>query len=365
MSETADRALRLLHRRKAALAKGDPTAPPITPAATFHLPGDTQAPFTYGRFANPGIAETEAALAILEDAPCLLFPSGMAAIAAVFHSVLKAGDRVLFPADGYYTGRKLLDGFLAKFGVTPDYVPTRAIGQTDLAPYSLVFLETPSNPGLDVCDIAQIAARKGAARLAVDNTTATMLVQRPLDLGADIVVAADTKAPNGHADLLAGHVATRDPGLMAALHDWRTLSGAIPSPFDAWALHRGLETFELRLARMTQTAAMLAERLSGHPALQALRYPFLAGDPSGPIARRQMQAGGSILTLTLADAACAERFIAAAPLAPTTSFGSTHSSAERRARWGDAVPEGFVRLSVGCEPPEALWQGIATALEGF
>ncbi|MEM9198853.1 MAG: PLP-dependent transferase, partial [Pseudomonadota bacterium] len=299
MRETDARALRLLHRRKAALAKGDPVALPITPAATFHLPGDTQAPYTYGRFANPTVTEVEAALEILEAAPCLLFPSGMAALSAVFHTTLKAGDRVLFPEDGYYTGRKLLDGFLAKFGVTTQYIPTTEFAEADLTPYRLVFLETPSNPGLDVCDIAAIAARKGDALLAVDNTTATLLLQRPLDLGADVVVAADTKAPNGHSDLLAGHVATRDPGLMAGLHEWRTLSGAISGPFDAWALHRGLETFELRMSRMCETAALLAERLADHRQLSGLRYPFLPGDPSEAVARRQMAAGGTILGLSL------------------------------------------------------------------
>lgn len=358
-----DRALRLLHHRTARLAKGDPVAPAIVPSAVFHLPGDTQAPFTYGRFSNPTWTEVEEALSLLEDAPVLAFPSGMAAIAAVFQTVLAPGDRVLMPADGYYTGRVLLERFFAKFGVATTLLPTRAFAAEDLAPYRLVFAETPSNPGLDVVDIRALAARKGRALLVVDNTTATALLQRPLALGADIVVAADTKAPNGHSDMLFGHLATRDPGLFAALRDWRTLGGAIPGPFEAWAVHRGLETLEVRLARMCATAALLAPRLAAHPAVQAIRYPGLPDDPAHAVASAQMAAPGFLLGLTLADAAAAERFIARAPLAATTSFGGIHSSAERRARWGDAVPGGFVRLSIGCEPAEPLWRGLAAALD--
>jgi cystathionine gamma-lyase len=237
----------------------------------------------------------------------------------------------------------------------------------DLTGAALVYIETPSNPGLEVCDIAAIAARAKAAgaRVVVDNTTMTPYLQRPLDLGADLVVAADTKAPGGHSDLLAGHVAGRDAALMTRVRDWRRLSGATLGPFEAWLLHRGLETLELRLSRMCASAQVIAERLAAHPAVQALRYPGLASDASHRMLGGQMANGGFLISFTLADAGVAERFLSACPyLAQSTSFGSTHSSAERRARWGDAVPEGFIRLSVGIEPVDVLWQAIDAALAG-
>lgn len=363
MSDTDDRALRLLHHREARLAKGDPVAAPIVPSAVFHLPGDTQAPFVYGRSASPTWAELEEALAILEGAPCLAFPSGMAAITAAFMAVLRPGDRVLVPSDGYYTVRRLLERFLVPMGVRADYLPTAAFDGADLAPYRMVYVETPSNPGLDVTDLAALAARKGAALLVADNTTATPFLQRPLDLGADMVVASDTKAANGHADVLLGHVATRDAGLREAVHLWRTYAGAIPGPFEAWAVWRGLATLELRLARMCANAAALAPVLAAHPAVRAIRYPGLPGDPAFAVAARQMTHPGFLVSLDFGDAAAAERFIAAAPVAATTSFGAVHSSAERRDRWGDAVPPGFVRLSFGCEPAAALLPALQRALE--
>jgi cystathionine gamma-lyase len=361
----AERALRLLHHRTARLAKGDPIPPPLTLSTAFHLPGDTQAPFTYGRFATPVWQEVEESLGLLEAAEVVAFPSGMAAIASVFYALLGPGDRVLFPSDGYYTGRLLLERFFARLGVETVLLPTRDYAAADLAPFRLVFVETPSNPGLEVADIAALAARKGGALLVADNTAATALLQSPLDLGADLVVAADTKAANGHSDVLFGHVAGRQPALLQAVRDWRLYAGAIPGPFDAWLVHRGLETLDVRLERMCATAALIAPRLAAHPAVRAVRYPGLPEDPSHAVAMRQMAAPGFLIALTLADAAAADRFIAAAPLAAATSFGGVHSSAERRARWGDAVPEGFVRLSVGCEPAEALWEGLATALEGL
>ncbi len=150
---------------------------------------------------------------------------------------------------------------------------------------------------------------------------------------------------------------------MARVRNWRRLSGATLGPFEAWLLHRGGETLELRLDRMCQSAAVIAARLAAHPMVQALRYPGLPGDPSHGAVGGQMANGGFLIGLTLADAGTAERFLSACPyLAQSTSFGAIHSSAERRARWGDAVPEGFVRLSIGIEPVEELWRGIAAAL---
>ncbi len=361
----ADRALALLHHRRGGLAPGDSLTVPLTMASVFHVPGPPQAPYTYGRFNTPVWDALEDQLALLEDAPVIAFPSGMAAIASVFYAHLKAGDRILFPSDGYYTGRILLDRFLRKMGVGVDTVPTVDLGTAPLDGFRIVFAETPSNPRLDMVDIAALALRARAAGtlLVVDNTTATAFLQRPLDLGADLVVMADTKAAAGHSDVIFGHVAGRDMGLMQEIRDWRTLSGAIPGPFEAWLVHRGIETLEVRLARMCASAGIIAARLQAHPAVRAIRYPGLAEDPGHAVAARQMRDFGFIISFTLADEAAADGFIGRCrALAATTSFGGVHSSAERRARWGDAVDPGFIRLSVGCEPTEALWTALADAL---
>lgn len=367
MTDTSQsRAAALAHHRRAKLAKGDPVALPLTMASTFHLPGDPAGLRQYGRFNNPTWEATEAALGMLEDAPALAFPSGMGAISAAFFALLKAGDRILLPSDGYYTTRILADRFLKGFGIIAETRPTSAFLDGGFAGYRLVFVETPSNPGLDICDIAAVCAAVHAAGglVVADNTTMTPYGQRPLDLGADIVVAADTKAPNGHSDVLFGHVASRDPAIMAAVAEWRKLSGGIPGPFEAWLVHRGLETLEVRFDRMCSSAETLATRLREHRAVKAVRFPGLADDPSHNLASAQMLRFGSLIGLTLESAESAERFIdGCALIQPATSFGSVHTSAERRARWGDAVAPGFVRLSVGCEPVEELWKAVEGALE--
>jgi cystathionine gamma-lyase len=355
------------HLRQRELAKGDPVALPLTMASMYHLPGDPAGVRQYGRFDNPTWEAAEKLLGHLEDAETLAFPSGMGAISAVFFSLLKAGDRILLPSDGYYTTRVLAERFLKKLGVEHDLRPTASFGEGGFGGYRLVFVETPSNPGLDICDIAAVAsaAHAAGALVVADNTTMTPLGQRPLDLGADVVVAADTKAPNGHSDALFGHVASRDAEIMKAVAEWRKLSGAIPGPFEAWLVHRGLETLEVRFDRMCSTAEFLAPRFAAHSAVKALRYPGLNGDPSHNLARAQMERFGFMIGLTLGSEIVAERFInGCALLQPATSFGGVHSSAERRARWGDAVEPGFVRLSVGCEPAEELWEALRAALEG-
>ncbi|NJM84419.1 MAG: cystathionine gamma-lyase, partial [Tabrizicola sp.] len=228
--DEGERVARLLHHRKARLHQGDPIAPPLISAATYHVPDHTRGGYSYGRAANPTWDELEAQLGLLEDAPVVAFPSGMAAISAALMATLGAGRRVILPQDGYYNTRLFADAFLAPFGVTIDYVPTTAMAEADFTGAGAVLIETPSNPGLDVCDIALVSARAHAAGALViaDNTTMTPLLQRPLALGADLVVAADTKAPSGHSDLLAGHVAGRDPDLIERVRNWRRLSGAVP-----------------------------------------------------------------------------------------------------------------------------------------
>lgn len=359
-------AAELLHLRRARLRKGDAVALPLVMSSMYHLPGDPKGFAQYGRFDNATWAAVEDLLGHLEGAPAVCFPSGMAAISSVFFALLASGDRILLPSDGYYTTRVLTERFLSRFGVGFDMRPTASFLDGGFGGYRLVFVESPANPGLDLCDISAVAAGAHAAGALVvaDNTTMTPLGQQPLDLGADIVVAADTKALNGHSDALFGHVATRGPQIHAAIAEWRKLSGAIPGPFEAWQVHRGLETLELRFARMCDSAETIAPRLKAHHAVKALRYPGLADDPSHNLASAQMSRFGFMIGLTLEREAAAERFIETCRLIqPATSFGGVHTSAERRARWGDAVAPGFVRLSIGCEPTEELWSALEDALD--
>ena len=366
MTESSNsRAARLPHLRRDELAKGDPVPPPLTLASIFHLPGDPAGFRQYGRFDNPTWSAVEKLLGHLEVAPALALPSGMAAISAVFLALLKSGDRILLPSDGYYTTRMLAERFLKPMGVSHDTRPTASFLDGGFDGYRLVFVETPSNPGLDICDIAAVAsaAHEAGATVVADNTTMTPYGQRPLDLGADVVVAADTKAPNGHSDVLFGHVASRNGQIMAAVAEWRKLSGSIPGPFEAWLVHRGLETLEVRFDRMCGSADIIARRLKEHPAVGAVRFPGLPDDPSHNLARMQMERFGFLIGLTLESAEAAEAFIdGCALIQPATSFGGVHTAAERRARWGDAVAPGYVRLSVGCEPVEELWKAIEAAL---
>jgi len=364
----ASRAAKLPHLRRGKLVKGDPVPLPLTMASIFNLPGDPAGFSQYGRFDNATWEAVEAMLGHLEDATAIAFPSGMAAISSIFFGLLKTGDRVLLPSDGYYTPRVLAERFLKPLGIAFDLRPTSSYLDGGFKGYRMVFLETPSNPGLDICDIAAVAAAAHAAGAIVvaDNTTMTPYGQLPLDLGADVVVAADTKAPNGHSDVLFGHVTSRDATLVAAVKDWRKLSGAIPGPFEAWLVHRGLETLEVRFDRMCTSAETLARRLRDHPNVGTVRFPGLPDDPSHNLACSQMQRFGFLIGLTLGSETEAEDFINKCTLIqPATSFGGVHTSAERRARWGDAVQPGFVRLSVGCEPTAELWAAMETSLDSL
>jgi cystathionine gamma-lyase len=364
-ADTDARIARLLHHRKAGLALGEPVVPPISVATTFHLPQSQGAAHYYGRSGQPTWDAVEFQLSILEAAEVVSFPSGMAAITAALVCCLKAGAKVMIPSDGYYVTRLLGRDLLQVYGVEVVQVPTLDMADHDFTGFQVIYIETPSNPGLDVVDIAALAqkAHAAGALLIADNTTMTPLLQRPLDLGADLVVAADTKAPAGHSDALFGHVAGRDANLMARIREWRRQSGSVPGPFEAYLVHRGIETLEVRLSRMCASAAVIAERLAAHPKVRGLRYPGLPGDPSRAAVGAQMANGGFLIGFELVGEAEAEAFLARCPLIEqATSFGGVHTAAERRARWGDAVADGFIRLSIGVEPVDTLWSAIDTAL---
>ena len=179
------------------------------------------------------------------------------------------------------------------------------------------------------------------------------------------MVASDTKALTGHSDLILGHVATREPAWADRLRTWRTQFGAVPGPMEVWLAHRSLATLDLRLARQCHNALALATLLASRPDVQVVRYPGLPNDPAYPIATRQMQRFGPVVSFVLADRQHAEALLTACQLVyEATSFGGLHTSAERRARWGgDAIPEGFIRLSAGCEDTEDLLADLTQALD--
>jgi cystathionine gamma-lyase len=251
-------------------------------------------------------------------------------------------------------------------GVEVRTAPTAALPDS-FEGIAFVWLESPSNPGLDVCDLAAAcsAAHAAGALVAVDNTLATPLGQRPLEMGADFSVSSDSKHATGHSDLILGHVAVRDQELAGELHGWRRLTGAVPGPFETWLAHRSLATLDVRLERQCATALALAELLAARDDVTAVRYPGLPGDPAHQLAARQMFVFGSVVVFDVGSRERAERFLAGCALvAEATSFGGVHSSAERRARWsGNAVPEGFIRFSVGCETPADLLADVEQALD--
>lgn len=337
-------------------------------AAPYHLAGaPADSPYTYGRFHNPTWTQYEAALSELEGGPTVLFPSGMAASAAVFGTVLRPGQRVVMPEESYYTTRLIAQQYFGAMGV--EVLTAKTVGnalESQLAGATLLWLESPTNPGLDVCDIAHLcnAAHAAGALVAVDNTTPTALCQKPLALGADFSLASDTKAMTGHADLLMGHVATRDAALADKIRLWRTQMGNIPGPMEAWLAHRSLGTLHVRLERQCASAMKVAEFLAKHEKVSGVRYPGLPTDASHAVARKQMMWFGPVISFELRDQASVERFFAATTLVhEATSFGGIHTSAERRARWGaDAVSEGFIRFSVGVEDVNDLIADLERAL---
>ncbi|GGI73345.1 putative cystathionine gamma-lyase [Saccharopolyspora subtropica] len=344
---------------------GTPLLPGPVFAAPYHL-GDGEGGDFYGRAGNPTWRALESAIGELDGGRCVLLPSGMAAISTVLRAVLGVGDALVLPSDGYYATRQFVRDELTALDLDVREIPTPGPWDDEVfRGVRLVLLETPSNPGLDVCDIAELAERahRAGALLAVDNTTATPLGQRPLELGADIVIASDTKALAGHSDLLLGHVSVRDEELAERLVRARTLSGAIPGPFETWLAHRSMGTLDLRLARQAENAAALVAALRGHPAVSGLRWPGSPDDPSHDLARRQMRRWNGVFRFELADAAAVAEFVRRSRLVvAATSFGGLHSTVDRRAQWGDPVPPGFVRFSAGCEDPDDLVADVLQAL---
>jgi cystathionine gamma-lyase len=372
LSEYGD-GTRSVHAGLPPAVPGEPFLPGPVFAAPYHLDpaaGPSAAANGYGRPDNQTRRLLESAIADLEGASALggsalAFASGQAAVTAVLLSILRPGDSVVLPADGYYPVRGFATSVLSELGVKVSFEPTGG-PHPDYTGVRLVLLETPANPGLDVCDIAALADRAHAAGalVAVDNTTATPLGQRPLDFGADISLASGTKALTGHSDLLLGYVTTRSPELLESLKAWRNTTGSIPGSFDAWLAHRSLLTLDLRLARQSANAAAVVSALESRADVTGLRWPGRPGDPSYALASRQMRRIPGVVAFDLGSAERVARFLSASRLvAAATSFGGVHTSADRREQWGDDTAPGFVRFSCGIEDAVDLVADISAALD--
>ncbi|MEK6320379.1 MAG: cystathionine gamma-lyase [Acidobacteriota bacterium] len=350
--------------------QGEAFLPGPTFAGTYHLTGDPSgSDYTYGRFNNPTWSAYEKAIGELEGGTStVVFSSGIAAIAGTLGVTLKSGDILVMPSDAYYAARTLASGFFTTLGAEVRLAPTAGNAQRDhLEGARLLWLESPSNPGLDVCDIAFLveAAHEAGALVVVDNSTPTCIGQQPLALGADFSLSSDTKATTGHGDLVLGHVSVVDSSWADKLRAWRTEMGSAPGPMEVWLAHRSLATLDVRLQRQCKNALAIAESFASRPEVRGLRYPGLPSDPAYPIASRQMKLYGPVISFELASRELAERFLKSCELVfEASSFGGVHTTAERRARWGgDQVTEGFIRISIGCEDAQDLIADLSQALD--
>jgi cystathionine gamma-synthase len=301
-----------------------------------------QGEFYYQRYASPTVAAAEHALGELDGGTALLFPSGAGATTALTLSLLEPGDTIALAQGGYF-GTGVTFATLGSWGL--HFVE---FDQTGPPPddVQLVWLEAPSNPFLTMPDLDAAAAHP--ARVVVDATVATPVQLRPLEHGADFVLHSATKYLAGHDDVLLGAVVCRDPATAEELRTFRSRTGIVAAPDPAWLLLRGLKTLELRVRRQTETAALLADRLRTHPAVEVVRYPGLGG----------------LLSFDVADAAKARKVeTSTRVIVNATSLGGVTSLIESRARWeGERVPPGLLRLSAGLEDPEALWADLEQAL---
>ncbi len=344
---------RAAHAGLPAGADGEPFLPGPTFAAPYHLAGPADASrFNYGRYDNPTWARLEDALGELEGARSVVFAAGMAAVSAVVIPSLHTGDVLVAPSDAYPGIRAIAHDVLEPNGVEVRLVPTGDDAVREALPgATLVWLESPSNPELIVLDLPALIAEAHAAGaiVAVDNTLAGPLRQRPLELGAEYSVMSGSKYLGGHSDLIMGAVAVADDERAAALRSWRIATGSIPGPFEAWLAHRSLATWGLRLERQEANARALADALGARDDVTGVRWPGV----------------GSVVSFDVGSQARADAFLEACELvAAATSFGGLHSNAERRARWGsDDVGEGFIRFNAGIEDAPDLVADVERALE--
>jgi len=345
------------HPETSAITAGRPEAapdasinPPIVVSSTFHAGG----PVGYGRYGNESWSALETAISELEGGQTLSFSSGMAAISAVF-SILPIGAPVVASNQGYSGTMGLLNQHHASGRLEVRFVDITNTAEVIAAMKgaALVWLESPTNPCLDLAELPTIiaAAKKLSIGVGVDNTFATPLVQQPLSMGADVVMHSVTKFLAGHSDVVIGSLSTADTALYKRLEEARRFNGGIPGPFEAWLALRGLRTFPVRFRAAESNAQQLLPRLQAHAKVTKVRYPGFGAVISFEIDGSPEQA----------DKVCqSSRLIVYA-----TSLGGVESLWERRRRWAGespSVPEQLIRLSVGCEHVDDIWQDIEQAL---
>ncbi|HLZ25196.1 MAG TPA: cystathionine gamma-synthase [Ktedonobacterales bacterium] len=366
-------ATRAIHAGQPADPTTGATITPIYQTSTYTQAGlGDHKGFEYSRTGNPTRAALEACLAALENARFgLAFGSGMAASSAVL-SILRPGDHVVAGDDLYGGSYRIFERVLRPMGITFDYVPARDIAAYEAAlrpETKMIWAETPTNPLLSLVDIAALARITHArgVKLVVDNTFATPVLQRPLDLGADIVVHSTTKYLNGHSDVVGGAVLTSDEQLYADIKFYQNAAGGVPSPFDSWLVLRGVKTLAVRMRQHNENAQRVAEFLAGHPLVRTVYYPGLASHPDHELAKRQMSGFGGMVSFDFqGDRADVDAFVRRLQLfALAESLGGveslcchpasmTHGSIPAAERERRGVTETLLRLSVGIEDVDDL-----------
>jgi cystathionine gamma-synthase len=330
-----------------------PLSAPVTLASVFVAGGERE----YGRYGNPTWEAFESVLGELEGGRALAYASGMAAVSTLLDLVAPGGV-VVAPRHAYLGTLHLLASKEQRGEVVVrqvDLTDTAATIEAS-ADAALVWIESPTNPMLEVADVPAIiaGAHAAGARVVVDNTFATPILQRPLDQGADAVLHSATKLLGGHADLLLGAIVTRDPALYRAVDEQRRMKGAIAGPMEAWLATRGMRTLHLRVDAAQRNARQLAERLADHPQISRLHDPGF----------------GTMLGIELTGGvAAADKLTASTSLwVHATSLGGVESTFERRRRWSSeqsTVPDDYIRLSVGVEDGDDLWRDLGTALDAL
>jgi len=337
--------------------------------------------FVYSRYANPTVKMFEDRLALLEGAEaCRAVASGMAAVHLAISGLVKAGDHIIGAQAMFGSCRWILNNWAPRFGVETSLVPGADIAawRAAVRPNTrLLFIESPANPLLEITDIAAVCAlaKEIGAKVVVDNVFATPLFQKPLTLGADVVVYSATKHIDGQGRVLGGAILGDTALLDEAYKDIMRHTGPALSPFNAWVLLKGMETLDLRVRRQAETAAVLADQIAAHPKVRALRYPGRPDHPQYEIAQRQMTGGGTLIAMDLGDRVAAFNFLNALKIVDiSNNLGdaksmathpntTTHRSMTEEQRLEIGLTEGWVRLSVGLEGAGDLARDIGRALD--
>jgi len=350
-------------------------AQPLYLSTTFEraIDGSYPSGFQYGRNDNPNRRSLEQAVAALDGAnDTLAFASGSAAVLAAF-SLLRPGDHLLVPRECYYGTLKQVSKVIEPQGIAVSRVATWDLDEVHnaLRPQTrMIWVETPSNPLLRISDLAALAelAHARGALLACDSTLAPPTVQRPLQLGADLVMHSSTKFLAGHSDVTGGLLSLREGGgSLERLREYQAMMGAVPSPFDCWLTRRSLMTLQVRVRSQVVGAQAVAAFLAGHPAVLQVYYPGLTRHPGHGVAARQMQGFGSMMSFTVPGGAAEAMRVAARVRLFTraTSLGSVESLIEHRASIegpGTTTPANLLRLSIGLEHPDDLIEDMREAL---